>query len=87
MNVVPVLEAEIYDGQVVIASEYVAGGSLADWLAEQGGKAPSIAAAVNMTRGILDGLQHLHEASLVHRDLNPVTSWCREANPASPTSA
>jgi len=24
MNVVPVLEAEIYDGQVVIASEYVA---------------------------------------------------------------
>src|SRR3954468_11551061 len=31
-NVVPVLEAEVYDGQVVIASEYVAGGSLADWL-------------------------------------------------------
>src|ERR1051326_6604840 len=52
-NVVPVLDAEVYDGQVVIASEYVAGGSLADWLHQHGGKAPSVSAAVNMARGIL----------------------------------
>src|SRR5256714_4142338 len=35
-NIVPVLDAEVYDGQVVIASEYVAGGSLADWMTRHG---------------------------------------------------
>src|ERR1051326_6322830 len=60
-NVVPVLDAEVYGGQVVIASEYVAGGSLLDWLLQHGGKAPSVSAAVAMTRGILDGLHFLHE--------------------------
>src|SRR5438874_2348247 len=31
-NVLPVIEAEDYGGQVVIVSEYADGGSLADWL-------------------------------------------------------
>ena len=31
-NIVPVLDADIYDGQVVIASEYIAGGSLYEWM-------------------------------------------------------
>ncbi len=70
-NIVPVLDAEIYNGQVVIASEHVAGGSLADWLEKHGGRAPSVDAAVAMIRGILAGLQHLHLSSLVHRDLKP----------------
>src|SRR5450432_2565295 len=47
-NIVPVLDAEVYDGQGAIASEYVAGGSLEDWLSRNGGKAPSVEAAVNM---------------------------------------
>ena len=34
-NVVPVLEAEVYDGQVVIASEYIAGGTLHDWMTQR----------------------------------------------------
>ncbi len=70
-NVVPVLDAEVYDGQVVIASEYVAGGSLADWLARHGGKAPSIEDAVKMVAGVLAGLGHLHSNDLIHRDLKP----------------
>src|SRR5450432_911466 len=40
-NIVPVMDAEVYNGQVVIASEYVAGGSLTDWLTRRGDKAPS----------------------------------------------
>ena len=52
-NVVPVMDAEVYNGQVVIASEYIAGGSLADWLALGRGR----------SRGVLDGLQHLHEGA------------------------
>ena len=58
-------------GRWSIASEYVAGGSLADWLAQHGGKAPSVEAAVSMMRGILAGLEHLHQNDLIHRDLKP----------------
>ena len=80
-NIVPVLDAEIYDGQVVIASEFVAGGSLSDWLNQHGGKAPSVEAAFGMVRGILDGLQHLHESGLIHRDLKPGNVLVQKGRP------
>src|SRR5437763_9360576 len=51
-NVVPLLDADVYDNQVVIASEYIAGGSLHAWMELQGGKAPSVEAAVAMANGI-----------------------------------
>ncbi len=70
-NIVPVQDADVYDGQVVIASEYVAGGSLHDWMAVNGGKAPSIEEAVALTNGILAGLDYLHRAGLTHRNLKP----------------
>src|ERR1051326_4368685 len=41
-NIVPVLEAEVYGDQVVIASEYVAGGSLAEWIQGKGSRDKSI---------------------------------------------
>src|SRR6266478_7759349 len=40
-NVLPILEADIYGEQVVIASEYASGGSLEAWLTENGGRAPT----------------------------------------------
>lgn len=70
-NVLPMLEARLYDGQVVIASEYAPDGSLQQWLKTHGGKAPTQAAALEMTRGILAGLSHLHSRRIVHRDLKP----------------
>ena len=70
-NIVPVLDAEVYDGQVAIASEYVAGGSLADWLARNGGKAQSVEEAIKLVTGVLAGLEHLHSNGLIHRDLKP----------------
>jgi serine/threonine protein kinase len=72
-NVLPVIEADIYDGQVVIVSEYAAAGSLASWLQRHGGKASSVEVAVAMASGILAGLQHLHHlpTPIVHRDLKP----------------
>ncbi|HWQ33389.1 MAG TPA: serine/threonine-protein kinase, partial [Blastocatellia bacterium] len=56
---------------VVIASEYAPDGSLQGWLNRHGGQAPSIEAAVEMTRGILAGLEHLHQRRIIHRDLKP----------------
>ena len=73
-NIVQVLNADIYDGQVAIASEYVPGGTLHDWMKRNGGKAPSNEEAVKMVVGILSGLEHLHKIKprpLVHRDLKP----------------
>jgi serine/threonine protein kinase len=70
-NVLPIIEADIYDGQAVIVSEYAPGGSLQDWLKKHGGRAPSIEAAVEMATEILDGLEYLHEQRIIHRDLKP----------------
>src|SRR5437868_6806736 len=71
-NVVPVMDAEVYDGQVVIASEFVAGGSLQDWMTrrapQSGNDPPSLEEAVAMINGILAGLDYLHRAGLTHRD-------------------
>ena len=74
-NVVPVLDADVYDGQVVIASEYIAGGSLHEWMTRRkplpDGETPSLEEAVSMANGILAGLDYLHRAGLTHRDLKP----------------
>lgn len=73
-NVLPVIDAEVFEGQVAIASEYASGGSLKDWLKQTGGKAPTVEAAVTMATGMLAGLQHLHSLKpqpIIHRDLKP----------------
>ncbi len=80
-NIVPVLEAEIYDGQVVIASEYAAGGSLAEWLTGHAGKSPAVEAAIALMGGVLSGLEHLHKNNLIHRDLKPANVLLQGSTP------
>ncbi|MDX6557936.1 MAG: eukaryotic-like serine/threonine-protein kinase [Blastocatellia bacterium] len=70
-NVLPLIDADIYDDQVVIVSEYVPDGSLAGWLKQHGGKAPSSEAACEIMDGVLAGLAHLHARRIIHRDLKP----------------
>ena len=70
-NVVTMIEAGVYDGQLIIVSEYVQTGSLLDWLERHGGRAPSTEVAVEMMIGILSGLEHLHQQEIIHRDLKP----------------
>ena len=70
-NALPIIEAEVYENQVVIVSEYATGGSLSEWLKKNGGAAPSIKSAVRMMGKILKGLEHLHSMRIVHRDLKP----------------
>jgi formylglycine-generating enzyme required for sulfatase activity len=70
-NVLPIHKAATYDGQLVIVSEFAPDGSLKDWLKKHNGKAPSIKEAVQITDGILAGLEHLHERRIIHRDIKP----------------
>jgi WD40 repeat protein len=70
-NVVPMIEADIYDEQVVIVSEYVPDGSLAAWLRQHSDRAPSIEIASELIDGVLAGLAHLHGRRIIHRDLKP----------------
>jgi serine/threonine protein kinase len=70
-NVLPIIDADIYDELVIIVSEYAPDGSLSKWLSGHGGKAPSVESAIEMTLGILAGLEHLHERGIIHRDIKP----------------
>jgi formylglycine-generating enzyme required for sulfatase activity/serine/threonine protein kinase len=70
-NVISVLDMLVHKNFVVIASEYADGGSLKEWLKAQGGKSSTPEKALELTIGILRGLEHLHARNVVHRDLKP----------------
>ncbi|HSE19945.1 MAG TPA: tetratricopeptide repeat protein [Pyrinomonadaceae bacterium] len=68
-NVLPLIEANDYDGQIVIVSEYAPDGSLQELL-KNGGPLP-VEDALNLAIGILNGLEFLHSQGIIHRDLKP----------------
>jgi tetratricopeptide (TPR) repeat protein/predicted Ser/Thr protein kinase len=67
-NVVRVYDVGVSHGHAFVAMEYVAGGTLARWLA---GSAPTPARIVAMFVEAGRGLVALHDAGLVHRDFKP----------------
>jgi len=68
-NILPIIDADEYDGQIVIVSEYAPDGSLDEWLKTYG-KMP-VERAVETTVAILNGLEFLHLRNIIHRDLKP----------------
>ncbi len=68
-NVLSIIEANVYDEHVVIVSEYAPDGSLDGWLRSK--KDLSLSESINLTIGILSGLEHLHSQRIIHRDLKP----------------
>lgn len=80
-NVLPIIEADVYDDQIVIVSEYAPDGSLDEWLKLHRSKAPSIDEAVEIVSGILAGLEHLHSRLIIHRDLKPANILLQGGTP------
>ncbi|MBS1796712.1 MAG: serine/threonine protein kinase [Acidobacteria bacterium] len=78
-NVLTIFDADIYDGQAAIVSEYAEDGSLADKLQAEG-RLP-VDQAVEMTIGILKGLAHLHSKNIVHRDIKPANILLQGTTP------
>jgi serine/threonine protein kinase len=70
-NIMPVLDLLVYKEYLIIVSEYADGGSLKNWLDNNGGKSPSIEKSLEMMVGILRGIEHLHSRKIIHRDLKP----------------
>lgn len=68
-NVLSILNADQYDGEFVIESEYVSKGSLQDLLDNKGRL--RLDEVVEITLGILEGLEHLQAKRIVHQDLKP----------------
>lgn len=68
-NVLPIIEADEYDGQIVIISEYASGGTLEDLLRREGFLPTK--KAIEMAIGILNGLEFLHSRQIIHRDIKP----------------
>jgi serine/threonine protein kinase len=77
-NIISIFEADIYEDYVYIVSEFADGGSLEKWLKENGGKAKSLEQAIEITQGILKGLESLHGRGFVHRDLKPANVLFRK---------
>jgi serine/threonine-protein kinase len=80
-NILPIIKADVIEGQVYLASEYASDGSLQEWLTKNGGRAPSVQVAVDLTQGILAGLAHLHAKQVIHRDLKPANILLQSNTP------
>lgn len=68
-NVLPIIDADVYDGHIIIVSEYAPDGSLADLLKKEGRL--SVEKSIEMIDRILAGLEFLHSRKIIHRDLKP----------------
>ena len=69
-NIVPVYEAGEVDGQVYIASRYIEGHTLNDWVAAQGRRLTQQEAA-KLSVVIAEAVHFAHQHDVIHRDLKP----------------
>jgi tRNA A-37 threonylcarbamoyl transferase component Bud32 len=65
-------------GELFLVMEYVPGGHLGEYLQKHGRLSPS--RALTITRLMLRGLAHAHQAGVVHRDLKPANVMLLESD-------
>jgi serine/threonine protein kinase len=71
-NLVSYLGFCVFRGQIVMAMQYVAGGSLRGLIGSVGAQKPlPLDQAVEITEGILAGLAAIHRERIFHRDIKP----------------
>jgi hypothetical protein len=67
-GIVSVHEVGREDGHIYIASDFIEGASLDQWIESH---PPTVREAVELCAKIAEALHHAHEAGVVHRDLKP----------------
>jgi serine/threonine protein kinase/outer membrane protein assembly factor BamB len=70
-HILPVLDANIYEGYPFFVAEYAAGGSLRDQMDQAPGHPLPLEDALDILNQIGQGLQFAHDHNIVHRDLKP----------------
>lgn len=67
-NIVAVHEVGVADGRIYIASDYIEGCTLANYLAA---KRPTLCQIVDICIQVADALHYVHQEGIIHRDLKP----------------
>ena len=67
-NIVSVHEVGREDGRLYIASDFIDGPSLSEWIDAH---PLTVRESVDLCATIADALQHAHDAGIIHRDLKP----------------
>jgi serine/threonine protein kinase len=70
-HILPILDANLYEGYPYFVAEYAQGGSLQDRLEQLNGEPMPLDEALQVLKQTGDGLQHAHDLDVVHRDLKP----------------
>jgi serine/threonine protein kinase len=67
-NIAVVFEAGEFNDRQYLVTEYIDGGTLADWARQT---KPSWRSAIDLLIGVADGLAAAHDAGILHRDIKP----------------
>ncbi len=78
-NILTFHEAVADEGKIGFISEYIQTGSLKDWL--KNSENLTLLQKLSMIEGILSGLEHLHQNSILHRDLKPDNVFVKDGIP------
>ena len=81
-NIVAVHEVGREDGRIYIASDFIDGPSLDQWIEAH---PPTVREAVELCAQVAEALHHAHEAGVVHRDLKPQNILVRTVDDGAST--
>ncbi len=77
-NIVTIYDVGEHAGNLFLAMEYVAGGSLADKLPEAGSPL-DVYGRIRVVAEVADALAHAHERGVIHRDVKPANILLTES--------